>query len=77
MTIQDLIRTVTSNAARVFDYGVALGTLRTGAEADVSILELRDGDFSFTDSHQENRRGTQRLFSAQTLRSGQIFNPQA
>ena len=33
-----------------------LGTLRTGAVADISVLELAEGDFEFVDSVQEEDR---------------------
>jgi dihydroorotase len=73
MPVQDVIRTATWNAARAFDYGLALGTLRKGSDADVSILELRDGGFSFTDSHQDTRQGDRKLFPVQAIRSGKLF----
>jgi dihydroorotase len=76
MKVEDVIRTVTLNAARAFDYGVVLGTFRKGSDADVSILELRDGDFSFTDSHQDTRKGKQKLLPFLTIRSGSIFKPE-
>jgi dihydroorotase len=37
------IQMVTSNAARVFDFGEEIGTLKPGNDADISILELREG----------------------------------
>jgi len=76
ISVQDVLRAATWNPARAFDYGVSLGTLRQGSDADVSILQLRDGDFPFTDSHQETRKGGQKLFPVQTVRSGKIYGPE-
>ena len=64
---------VTSNAARVFDYGAQLGTLRPGSEADVSIFELRDGKFEFEDSDGGKRTGRQMLVNKAVVRRGQVF----
>jgi dihydroorotase len=64
---------VTANAARVFDYGVQIGTLRLGSEADVSIFELRDGQFEFEDSDGGKRKGRQMLVNKAVVRHGQVF----
>ena len=40
----------TSQAAAAFPAFKGLGTLRTGAPADVTILELRQGSFDFLDN---------------------------
>ena len=75
MTAPEVLRTATWNPARAFAYGFTLGTFRKGSEADVSILELRDGTFAFTDSHQETRSGRQKLFPIATFLSGKMYEP--
>jgi dihydroorotase len=50
----------------------ALGTLSVGAEADVAVLELLEGNFGFVDSGHAKMRGTQRLQCALTVRRGEI-----
>ena len=72
MPAADVLRAATWNPARAFAYGVELGTFRTGSEADVSILELRDGAYSFIDSSKETRAGTQKLFPDRTLLAGKL-----
>jgi dihydroorotase len=64
---------VTANAARVFDYGVQIGTLRPGSEADISIFDLRDGKFEFEDSDGGKRTGRQMLVNKAVVRHGQVF----
>ena len=71
--LDQAIGMVTSNAARVFDYGAQVGTLRPGSEADVSIFELRDGEFEFEDSDGGKRTGRQMLVNKAVVRHGQVF----
>jgi len=73
LRVDDVIKTATINAARTFDFGLPLGTLRQGSEADVAILELRDGSFAFTDSLRKDRTARQKLFPVQTVRAGKLF----
>jgi dihydroorotase len=64
---------VTSNAARMFDYGAQIGSLKPGSEADVSIFELRNGNFEFEDSDGGKRTGRQMLVNKAVVRHGQVF----
>jgi dihydroorotase len=50
MDLDQVIERTTTKPAGVFDFGVQIGTLRPGAEADISIFELRDEDFEFNDN---------------------------
>ncbi len=53
-----------------------LGTLSPGAEADVAVLALEHGEFSFVDCGQTTLTGTQRLTCVLTIRAGAIvYNP--
>ncbi len=58
MDLDKAIARVTVNPAKVFDYGVELGTLRPGSEANIGIFELRQENVEFLDSSREKRRGT-------------------
>ena len=49
-----------------------LGTLSTGSEADVAILELQRGEFSFRDCGYARIDGDRKLDCVMTLRAGQI-----
>jgi dihydroorotase len=68
--LMQVIAMGTSNAAATFPAFKGLGTLRPGAPADVSILELRQGTFDFVDNVNTRRRGTQRLFPRATIIGG-------
>ncbi len=76
MSVKDVIACVTANARRIFDTRLEIGALKPGAEADVSIVELRDGDFAFQDSDGKSRTGRQRLAPVATVRGGKILYPE-
>ena len=73
ISLDKAIGMVTANAARVFDYGVQIGTLRPGSEADISIFDLRNGQFEFEDSDGGKRTGRQMLVNKAVVRRGQLF----
>jgi dihydroorotase len=53
-----------------------LGTLTVGAEADIAVLDLAEGNFGFVDCGREKISGTQRLSAAMTIRAGEVvWNP--
>ena len=70
MPLRDVVASTTVNAARVFPAFKDRGTLKTGAVADVAILELREGPFEFEDNYGNRRNGGQRLFPTGTVLAG-------
>ncbi len=77
MSLSEVIRRATVNAAAVFDFGAKIGTLQLGAEADVSVLDLQEGNFTFTDSDGKTRQGKQKLLPVVTVRGGELYYPRA
>ena len=79
MNLDLAIERVTSKPAQVFNYGLQLGTLRPGSEADISIFEIRNGNFEFVDSRGPNsgpvskRTGHQKLVSQATVCRGELL----
>ena len=71
MPLNQVIACVTSNAARTFREFHAYGSLRTGAAADITILELTKGSFDFVDNYKTKRTGTQKLVTRAVLVGGQ------
>jgi dihydroorotase len=61
---------VTSNAAKVFPAFRDRGTLNVGAPADVAVLDLRQGTFTFLDNYGGTRTGQQRLFPVEAVIGG-------
>jgi dihydroorotase len=77
MPLNDVIARVTANAARTFRELNALGTLREGATADVTVLELTEGTFDFVDNYKRTRQGKQRLVTRAVVFGGkQVPIPQ-
>src|SRR5262249_46627328 len=73
LTLEQVIARVTTHPAKTFGFMAGLGTLHEGAEADVSVLSLREGDFSFIDSRTGQRRtGHRKLSPVATVKSGRL-----
>lgn len=54
-----------------------LGTLSEGAEADIAVLQLHDGQFGYTDCGKTKFIGHQKLTCAMTMRAGNIvYDPE-
>src|SRR5262249_40052590 len=70
MPLDRAIACVTRNAAASLSAFRELGTLRPGAQADVAVLELREGDFEFVDNVDAKRRGRQKLATAAVVMNG-------
>src|ERR1700676_5527898 len=73
MTVDQVIERVTLRPTRMFNFGVELGTLRVGAIADITILEVREGSFTFGDSTGKKRTGRQKLQSVAAIRAGKTY----
>ncbi len=70
MPLDQVIACATINAAHSFPIFHDRGILKTGAPADIAVLDLRDGAFEFADNYNNNRSGHQRLFPAATVLAG-------
>ena len=73
LSLDQVIERVTLRPTRMFDFGVELGTLRLGTVADITILDVREGNFTFTDSTGKKRTGRQKLQSTATIRAGKTY----
>jgi dihydroorotase len=75
LALDDVIARSTVAPAREIGHP-ELGTLTIGAEADLAVLALDDGDFRFVDCGRAWIGGRQRLRCALTIRAGNIvYNP--
>jgi dihydroorotase len=73
MPLDQVIERATINAAHVFpDFG-DVGTLRVGAPADITVLELRTGEFEFVDNANTPRTGQSKLFAHASIVAGKVF----
>jgi dihydroorotase len=72
MSLPDIIRRATSAPAKILGYEGAVGTLKPGANADVSLFELRDGSFDLTDSEGTTVTAKRRLIAQTTIKDGRV-----
>ena len=70
MTVDQAIARATVNPARMFPLFNDRGTLNVGAPADVTVLELRAGNFDYLDNFKNTKQGKQRLFPNGTVLGG-------
>jgi dihydroorotase len=73
LTLEQVIERATANPARTFGFPKGLGTLREGAEADIAVLSIAEGDFDFVDSLGVHRMGHRKLVPAATVKAGRIY----
>ena len=71
LTLEEVITRATWSPAQVINRP-ALGHLSVGAEADIAVLKLREGDFGFVDVRGERVNGHRKLEAELTLRAGKI-----
>jgi len=75
MPLQEVIYRSTVTPAREIGHP-EVGHLSVGAEADVAVFNLLEGDFTFVDCGRAKMHGTQKLECVMTLRAGEIvFDP--
>ncbi len=69
--LADVVRMSTWSAAQAI-HRPELGHLSAGAEADVTVLRLVEGDFGFVDAAGARRAGSRRLDVEMTIRAGRV-----
>ncbi|HXI29014.1 MAG TPA: amidohydrolase/deacetylase family metallohydrolase [Vicinamibacterales bacterium] len=70
MPLTEAIACVTSHAAASVTAFKDLGTLRSGAAADIAVLDLREGRFEFVDNIDGTRTGRQKLVTTAVVMDG-------
>jgi dihydroorotase len=71
LPLDEVIAMTTAAPARALRGAAALGTLRPGAVADVTLLALEEGRFDLEDAQGEKVAATRRLVSTGAIRGGQ------
>jgi dihydroorotase len=72
MALDDVISRATAAPAKILGYEGTVGTLKPGANADLAILELRDGRFDLTDSDGHTVTARRRLIAHTTIKEGRV-----
>ncbi|MEO3854355.1 amidohydrolase family protein [Acrocarpospora sp. B8E8] len=74
-SLADVVRMTTVNAARAIGMEDELGAIAVGREADLTVLDLVEGDFEFVDTAQETFHGGYGLVPVHTVRAGELVPP--
>ena len=69
----DVIRMSSSRPAEVLGIDDETGTIGPGYDADISLLELVEGDFVFRDATGGSHRGSQAFRPVSTVRAGEVM----
>jgi dihydroorotase len=73
MDLDKAVELTTVRPSHVFDFGVQIGTLKPGSEADIGIFELQEGKFEFVDGVGAKREGHQKLVNKAAVCRGGLF----
>jgi dihydroorotase len=73
MRLDDIIERATAAPARILGYEGTVGTLRPGANADIALLERRNGNVDLTDSDGNTVTAKERLITRMTLKDGRVW----
>lgn len=71
LPLNEAVRESTINPAREVGHE-ELGHLTPGAVADVAVLRMMEGSFTYVDSHHGQLTGDRRLFCELTLKDGEV-----
>ena len=72
-TMDDVVTMSTINPARALGVDDRLGSLEVGKQADISVLEILDGDWLVYDALNHSRKVDKAVVPALTVKKGQVF----
>ena len=71
MNLDEIIKSTTWSPARYIKR-TDLGHLSVGAEADITLLNLKEGNFGFVDTQGKRMKGNNLLECEMTIKAGKI-----
>lgn len=71
----EVVRMTTAHAAKAIGRADELGALQVGREADITVLDLVGGDFTFRDTTRLWFHGDHGIVPVQTVKSGELVAP--
>ena len=71
-SIDDVVRMSSVDPARCMGMPDGIGTIKDGAPADVSLFELRHGEFDFVDALEQQETAERRLIPHAVVRDGAV-----
>jgi dihydroorotase len=75
-TFEQVVRMCTVNPARALGEQERLGSLAVGRQADISVLDVRQGDWVVYDTLRASLRISQAVVPVLTVKRGQVFEPE-
>jgi len=72
LSIEQAIEKVTAAPAKILKFPEKIGSLEPGSVADLTISEVRSGDFELFDTRREKRVGHQKFVPTATVKGGTI-----
>ncbi len=76
LSLDEAVRKTTAAPAAALGWDVQIGTLKVGAEGDVAIFEMLEGEHRFVDAYGGERVGRQKLVPWRTIKGGRSYLPQ-
>ena len=74
-TLPDVVRATTVSAARALGLQHEIGSIAVGRDADLSVIDVVEGDFTFTDTTGQAFNGGYGLVPVRTVKAGEEFSP--
>ena len=71
--LHEVVRLTTQAPAAKMGLGDGLGSLKPGAAADVSILDVQDGDYTFMDAERETISARRKIEHVTTIKGGKVY----
>lgn len=75
LPLDHVVAMVTSNAAAMMGKSATMGSLQVGRTADISVLKMTSGRYSFVDTVGVKFTGTKRLKPLLAMRKGKVYQP--
>ena len=75
LSVEDVIAMATARPAAAIGRSGELGSIAVGGVADLSLLRLVEGRFTFRDALRDERVGDRRLEPVATIRAGVVSDP--
>ncbi len=72
MKLDDIVARATAAPAKILGYEGTVGTLQPGANADIALIERRNGNVDLTDSDGNTITAKERLVTRMTVKDGRV-----
>ncbi len=72
MTVEQIIERVTLTPTKVFKFSEKVGTLEPGVTADVTVIDLQNGNFELVDQQGNKRMAKQKFVPVATVHGGTV-----